>query len=99
MVLNNVKKLIAVIMGSFIFAASVTENSKEIKKAILNRLKRGATVFPVHGAFSEQGKEMLLTVISRYELYELRKIILEIDPSAFTNVVQTDSIIGHFRKT
>lgn len=80
-------------------AMIITENSKEVRQAILNRLKRGATVIPAHGAFSDQGKEMLLTVISRYELFELRKIILEIDPKAFTNVVQTDTIIGHFRKT
>lgn len=100
-VLFSVSKVIDIIhtQSQKLTAMIVTENSKEIRKAILNRLKRGATVIPAHGAFSEQGKEMLLTVISRYELYELRKIILEIDPSAFTNVVQTDSIIGHFRKT
>ncbi|WP_033829549.1 YitT family protein [Bacillus andreraoultii] len=76
----------------------VTENSYDLKKAILSRLTRGVTIVPAHGAYSESGKDMLITVISRYELYELRKIIKEIDAKAFTNILQTDSVIGLFRK-
>lgn len=79
-------------------AMIVTENSYDLKKAILSRLTRGVTIVPAHGAYSESGKDMLITVISRYELYELRKIIKEIDAKAFTNILQTDSVIGLFRK-
>lgn len=79
-------------------AMIVTENSYNLKKAILSRLTRGVTIVPAHGAYSESGKDMLITVISRYELYELRKIIQEVDSKAFTNILQTDSVIGLFRK-
>lgn len=79
-------------------AMIVTENSYDLKKAILSRLTRGVTIVPAHGAYSESEKDMLITVISRYELYELRKIIKEIDAKAFTNILQTDSVIGLFRK-
>lgn len=79
-------------------AMIVTKNSKDLKQAILTRLTRGATVVPAHGAYSDEGRDMLITVISRYELFELRKIIKEVDPNAFTNIVKTDSVIGLFRK-
>ncbi|XAU98568.1 YitT family protein [Caldifermentibacillus hisashii] len=79
-------------------AMIVTKNSKDLKQAILTRLTRGATVVPAHGAYSNEGRDMLITVISRYELFELRKIIKEVDPKAFTNIVKTDSVIGLFRK-
>ncbi len=79
-------------------AMIVTKNSKDLKRAILTRLTRGATIVPAHGAYSDEGRDMLITVISRYELFELRKIIKEVDPKAFTNIVKTDSVIGLFRK-
>ncbi|MEN0665777.1 YitT family protein [Caldifermentibacillus hisashii] len=79
-------------------AMIVTKNSKDLRQAILTRLTRGATVVPAHGAYSNEGRDMLITVISRYELFELRKIIKEVDPKAFTNIVKTDSVIGLFRK-
>lgn len=79
-------------------AMIVTKNSKDLKQAILTRLTRGATVVPAQGAYSDEGRDMLITVISRYELFELRKIIKEVDPKAFTNIVKTDSVIGLFRK-
>jgi len=79
-------------------AMIVTENSKDLKRVILSQLTRGATVVPAHGAYSDEGRDLLITVISRYELFELRKIIKEVDPKAFTNIVKTDSVIGLFRK-
>ncbi|MCU9594971.1 YitT family protein [Caldibacillus thermolactis] len=99
-VLFTVSKVIDIIhtQSQKLTAMIVTKNSKEVRKAIINRLKRGATVIQAHGAFSDEGKEMLLTVISRYELFELRKIISEIDPKAFTNIVKTETVIGQFRK-
>ncbi|WP_217608857.1 DUF2179 domain-containing protein, partial [Bacillus sp. GbtcB15] len=39
-----------------------------------------------------------IIVITRYELYDLEKIIKEEDPNAFTNIVQTTGIFGFFRK-
>lgn len=41
---------------------------------------------------------MLYLVVTRYELYDLEQIIKEIDPFAFTNVVQTVNVFGFFRK-
>ncbi|WP_338026374.1 DUF2179 domain-containing protein [Cohnella algarum] len=39
-----------------------------------------------------------MTVTTRYELADLRKLVKETDPQAFVNVVQTVDVIGEFRQ-
>jgi uncharacterized membrane-anchored protein YitT (DUF2179 family) len=39
-----------------------------------------------------------MTVTTRYELAELRKIVKDTDPRAFVNIVETVEVIGEFRK-
>ncbi|PJN91916.1 DUF2179 domain-containing protein, partial [Bacillus sp. mrc49] len=48
--------------------------------------------------FTNENKEMLLIVITRYELYDLERIIKEVDPQAFTNIIETSGIVGTFRR-
>ncbi|KOP81702.1 YitT family protein [Cytobacillus solani] len=79
-------------------AMIITKKSEEMKKMIHERLIRGITTVPAKGAFSNESKEMMIVVITRYELFELERIIKEIDPHAFTNIVQTVGIFGSFRK-
>ena len=79
-------------------AMIVTKKSNELREAIHSKLMRGITTLPAKGAFSGEAKEMMIIVISRYELYEIEQIIKEVDPNAFTNIVQTTGIFGFFRK-
>lgn len=79
-------------------AMIITDKSEEMKKAIHAKLVRGITVLPAKGAFSGHEREMLMIVITRYELYDLERIIKEVDPNAFTNIVETAGIFGFFRK-
>jgi uncharacterized membrane-anchored protein YitT (DUF2179 family) len=76
----------------------VTKKAEEIKEAIYGKMVRGITTVPAKGAFTNEQKEMMIIVITRYELYDLEKIINEVDPNAFTNVVQTTQVLGFFRK-
>ena len=79
-------------------AMIVTRKSEELKKAIQAKLVRGITTVPAKGAFTNESKDMLIIVITRYELFELEKVIKEVDPKAFTNIVQTASVVGLFRR-
>ncbi|MFD0048831.1 YitT family protein [Actinomycetes bacterium NPDC127524] len=76
----------------------VTNKGEELKKAIHAKLVRGITSVPAKGAFTNQNKEMMMIVITRYELYDLEQIIREVDPTAFTNIVETAAVFGAFRK-
>ncbi|WP_223700714.1 YitT family protein [Sutcliffiella deserti] len=79
-------------------AMIITKQGKAVKEAIHAKMVRGITSMPARGAFSGEDKEMLMMVITRYELYDLERILKEADPKAFTNVVQTTGIFGSFRK-
>lgn len=79
-------------------AMIVTDHGEALQKAIHEKMVRGITILPAVGAYSKQQKDMLYLVITRYELYDLEKIIFEVDPHAFTNVVQTTNVLGFFRK-
>ncbi|MBM7620660.1 uncharacterized membrane-anchored protein YitT (DUF2179 family) [Bacillus tianshenii] len=79
-------------------AMIVTKKGKDVKDAIHAKMVRGITSVPAKGAFTGEDKEMLMIVITRYEMYDLERIIKEADPNAFTNIVQTAGIFGFFRK-
>jgi uncharacterized membrane-anchored protein YitT (DUF2179 family) len=79
-------------------ALIVTKKADELKKAIHAKLVRGITMLPAKGAFSNEARDMLMIVITRYELFDLERIINEVDPNAFTNIVQTNNVYGFFRK-
>lgn len=79
-------------------AMIVTKKTEELQKAIHDTVVRGITILPARGAYSKQDKSMLVLVITRYELYDLERIINEVDPEAFTNIVQTAGVFGLFRK-
>jgi uncharacterized membrane-anchored protein YitT (DUF2179 family) len=79
-------------------AMIITKKSDEMKRAIQKKLVRGITILPAKGAFSNESREMLMIVLSRYELYDLERILKEVDPKAFTNIIQTTNIYGFFRK-
>jgi uncharacterized membrane-anchored protein YitT (DUF2179 family) len=79
-------------------AMIITHKAEELQKAIHQKMVRGITIVPAKGAYSKEDKNMLYLVITRYELYDLEKIINEVDPQAFTNIVQTVGIFGFFRR-
>jgi Uncharacterized conserved protein len=76
----------------------VTNKAAEVQQAIYSRLNRGITKLPAKGGYTNKDKEVLMIVITRYELYDLKQVITETDPTAFTNVVETTAVFGLFRK-
>lgn len=75
----------------------ITDKAEAIQSAIIDKMIRGITVLPAKGAYSGEDRKMLYLVITRYELYELEKIIYSVDEKAFTNIVETVEVLGHFR--
>lgn len=79
-------------------AMIITKKAEELKVAIHASLVRGITMVPAKGAFSNETRDLMMIVITRYELYDLERIIKEVDPNAFTNIIQTTGVYGFFRK-
>lgn len=79
-------------------AMIITQKPEEMQRAIHEKFIRGITFLPAQGAYTKTEKKMLYLVLTRYELYDLERIIHEVDPQAFTNVVETTAVYGQFRK-
>ncbi|MGG1551412.1 YitT family protein [Paenibacillus ferrarius] len=75
----------------------VTKNKDQIIEHLL-QIPRGVTLIKTEGAYTKQQHDMLMTVTTRYELAELKRIIKQSDPKAFVNIVETAGVVGEFRR-
>lgn len=72
----------------------ISEYSDEIQGAIVEELHRGVTVLSGKGAFSGQDKQILLCVVKRQQIVEIKKIVKNIDKRAFVIVTDTRDVFG-----
>ena len=72
----------------------------EISDKISAELRRGITALYGKGMYKKQDKNILLCVMSRAEIREARKIIDDIDPSAFIIITNAREVYGEgFKET
>ena len=72
----------------------ISEHSEEIKQDIVKTLERGVTVISGKGAYSGQDKQILLCVVKRQQIVEIKGIVKNIDTSAFVIVTDTRDVFG-----
>lgn len=75
----------------------ITTRPEEVVEAVQCRLRRGITLInDAEGAFDHSEKTVLLTVITRYEMYELEEAMTVADPKAFVSISENVKILGNF---
>lgn len=74
----------------------VTQRSTALIKAIHERLIRGITILPARGAYTQKDSNVLMIVITRYELYDIEQAVKAVDPAAFVNILNTTQVLGEF---
>ncbi|MBR5784619.1 MAG: YitT family protein [Bacteroidales bacterium] len=72
----------------------VSDNTEAVKTAITNDLKRGSSCFEAKGMYKGVERSMIYITISKREYVQLKKAILDIDPNAFVNVVDSSEVMG-----
>lgn len=72
----------------------ISNRPEEIKVFIVKTLKRGATIHFAKGAFTDEEKEVITTIVSRRQAIALRLFIKELDPKSFISITNTSEIIG-----
>ncbi len=95
-------RIIDVIIDGFDYARVayiISDKSKEIAKAIMNDLSRGATAIKTRGLYKDIEREVLFTIVTLKELGKLTEIIKEIDPDAFVIINNVHEVLGNgFRR-
>ena len=76
----------------------VTDNPDAVCKAIYDNLNHGATVLEGEGSYEHQERKVVYSVVSASESGKITKIIKEVDPHAFVNILKTERLLGNFYK-
>lgn len=76
----------------------VTSHVEKMKEKLLSSLVRGITLLDGEGAYSNEKKYVLMTVITREELAKIKPLISKVDPQAFVNITESTGVLGLFRK-
>ena len=72
----------------------ITDKKKDICEYIHNVLSRGTTLLHGKGGFTEQDKDIILTVVSKNQYMHLSNYIDQVDPYAFVIVSDAKEIKG-----
>lgn len=72
----------------------MSAKSQQIRFNIVNDLQRGVTIIKSRGGYSEKDQEVLLCIVTRLEISNLRKLIAEHDDNAFVIVFPISDVHG-----
>lgn len=81
-------------MSSAVKFEIITQNPKILSDAILQRLKRGATIIDSCGAFTKEKNSILICVVTKMQISQFKKLIKEVDPTAFAFSLDTREVLG-----
>ncbi len=90
-------KIIDIIQEGFNISKSVfiiSDQSKEIKDEILNKMRRGVTALKGYGGYSGREKDVLMVTINRAEITKIKNLIREIDEDAFVIMNEAHEVLG-----
>lgn len=79
-------------------ALIVSAKHERIAAALMQNLKRGVTYLQGGGAYTSAEYRVILCVITRYELVDLRRIVHAVDSAAFTIILDASDVIGNFER-
>lgn len=71
-----------------------SEYPDRIKESIFARLERGVTYLKATGGYTGHDKNILLCVVTRQQISELKSIIKESDPAAFVILADVHEVMG-----
>ena len=72
----------------------ISAKHQEIRQAILSQVNRGLTMLHGQGGYAGAETEVILSVVSNYELPKVQRIAREIDPSCFVIISQVTEVWG-----
>ncbi len=90
-------KSIDVILEGFDFcrtAVIVSDHGPDIADRLLTELERGVTAFSGEGMYTGTQRKILMCVLSRRQIPQMKRIVRDIDPQAFVIVQDAREVMG-----
>ena len=77
----------------------ITDKGKELAQLIYTELGRTVTFMKGEGLVSSETKDILYCVVTRAEIYDLKRIINSVDGSTFTTISDVSEVVGNHMKS
>ncbi|MBI6873766.1 YitT family protein [Clostridium aciditolerans] len=74
--------------------AIISNSGEEIKDYIVDTLDRSATIYYAKGAYNNNEREVITTVVNRKQFLKLKDYIKDIDERAFITVNEVNEVLG-----
>lgn len=90
-------KVMDVVIYSFDYskvAIIISDKHAEIADWIIHKLVRGVTYLRGEGAYSQMEKNVILTVVKKHQLAELKQKVVDVDPDAFVILQEAHQVLG-----
>lgn len=75
-------------------ALIISGEHERIAQEIGRTLDRGATYLNGEGSYSGRGMKVILTVVKKQQVAELKRLVMEIDPDAFVVMQEAHQVLG-----
>ena len=75
-------------------AIIISDQAEAIAKDVADKLDRGVTFLDGQGYYSRQDKKVVLTVVKKGQLAELKELVMERDEAAFVIVQEAHQVLG-----
>ena len=72
----------------------ISQKSDEIRDAILRKVDRGVTMLYGSGGYSQKDTQIIMSVVSNYELPKIERLAREIDPECFMVISHVSEVWG-----
>jgi uncharacterized membrane-anchored protein YitT (DUF2179 family) len=72
----------------------ISDHAEAISKRIIEEMDRGVTLLDGKGAYTGNEKNVILCVVRRTQITQLKGIINDIDPAAFVLVADVREVMG-----
>ena len=72
----------------------VTERGAEVASRIDEYSGRGSTILQGRGSYSGREKDVVMCACNNKQMYAIKKLVREIDPKAFTIIMESNEVVG-----
>ena len=93
--------LLAIVMDRIMYGIDegkmtliVTEHGDEVAKRIDEYSGRGSTILQGMGSYSKAPKDVVMCACNNKQMYTIKKMVHQIDPKAFTIIVDSNEVVG-----
>ena len=72
----------------------ITNHPLHVCQALSETFGSGITVYDAKGYYSGQSKQIVYFVINRFQVPKVKKLILDVDSTAFISITETSEVLG-----